>query len=87
MSRSDCLPSPITPGTPSGEPTTLPITEALESLAEHWLEASGTSLDDEQAPAKFFEQAAEWVLQGILLVIPPASPGFGVGETSEVAPA
>jgi hypothetical protein len=59
----------------------------LESLAERWLEASGTSPDDEQAPAKFFEQAAEWVRHGILLVIPPSAPGPGFGEAEGVAPA
>ncbi len=45
----------------------------LESLAERWVEASGSSPDDETAPARFFEQAAEWVRLGVLIVYPPDS--------------
>lgn len=60
-----------------GQPAT------LESLAERWIEASNTSPDDEQAPARFFEQAAEWVRSGIVAVI--ARP-VGEGSSSE-APA
>jgi len=47
--------------------------DSLESLAARWLDATGLSTDDPSAPGRFFEQAAEWVRQGVILVLAPGA--------------
>lgn len=56
----------------------------LERLAEAWLVASGASSEDSEAPARFFEQAAEWVRIGVIAVIPTSDAAPSTSVDSEV---